>query len=249
MAGWYILAFLRKTNSGAFAIAVPSGGIVEYSWARPLTPPTETGLSLLQRDIARALKGSDLNSLRRALAMLSEFDVLDAETFRDLTAIKDQPDADSKILRLIALAKFNRAAKTPESVAAGSILRELGYALKARGDSPPPNVAQVAFAIANDGTVSDLSALEDITTSPIPYIRRSAMRGIRKLGTPKSVPFLVAQMRSADIEVKYLAVITLAEIVSKNGQFAPAMDLFERDPERYTALWAAWWTTDGAKYY
>ena len=87
---------------------------------------------------------------------------------------------------------------------------------------------------------ADLPTLEAISRSTNPYLRLSAMTGIRRIKDPVSVPFLVDQLDSTDMDVAYQALITLAEMNHRGGEYGPSMPVFREDPERYKNVWKRW---------
>jgi hypothetical protein len=40
--------------------------------------------------------------------------------------------------------------------------------------------------------------------------------------------------------VQYIAVITLAEIFAKEGDYAPSKRLYDKNPDLYIGLWKQW---------
>ena len=66
------------------------------------------------------------------------------------------------------------------------------------------------------------------------------MAGIRRIKDPNSVPFLLDQLDSADRDVAYQALITLAEMNHRGGEYGPSMPVFQEDLERYKNIWKRW---------
>jgi HEAT repeat protein len=88
--------------------------------------------------------------------------------------------------------------------------------------------------------------LETLTESRHVPIRFGAMQALRKIKSPKSAPALVRRLDDSDRTVQYIAVISLAEILGKyEGDYAPAMPTFEKNPGKYTDLWKQWWAEHG----
>jgi HEAT repeat protein len=124
-------------------------------------------------------------------------------------------------------------------------MAELAAELRDQRAAPPPDLAQIGDIIAGESTADDFDALKEISRCGVSYLRVAAMLGIRRLRDPKSVQFLIEQLSSSDPAVEYEAIITLAEMTSKGGQYGPARSVFDQDPMRYRMLWLDWWQAEG----
>lgn len=109
-----------------------------------------------------------------------------------------------------------------------------------------PGIGEMKSVIA-DSTIGDFQVLKELVRCPYPMIRSFAMDAIRKLRAPRTMSFLLEQMDSKDPEVQYTAVITLAEIADKGGEFGPAWDTFQSEPAKYIGLWKQWWREEGSR--
>jgi HEAT repeat protein len=69
------------------------------------------------------------------------------------------------------------------------------------------------------------------------------------LRSTKAAAALIRRLDDPNGYIRYLAVISLAETFEKNGEYAPNMDLFDRNPAFYIGLWKTWWTTDGQEFH
>jgi len=73
--------------------------------------------------------------------------------------------------------------------------------------------------------------------------------GLRNLHNPKSVPVLIKALDDPDLLTEYEALITLAEITHKGGDYGPGLGPFRTNPEKYIGLWKEWWETEGRSEY
>ncbi len=104
-------------------------------------------------------------------------------------------------------------------------------------------ISYLIETVDNDTTVADLERLKQLSNFRI--LGFNAMVAIRRFHDPKTIPFLVAKLDSDDRDIQYEAVITLAEITGKEGDFAPGGGLFDQDPSKYKVLWKNWYKSQG----
>jgi len=52
--------------------------------------------------------------------------------------------------------------------------------------------------------------------------------------------------RSINRDIQFMAVLALAEIYHKTGEFHPATPLFDSDPQHYNDLWKTWLQDSGS---
>jgi len=238
------LLFL-KTSEGSVLEPVEDGRSAILFWDLPRpSPGTRSGIPQLQRDIASvALDRRDLSRSKEALQLFLSFGHLDPDVRATLAQLQGSGDADTRLLCLEARLKTAGAGDHH------ALLRELAVALSARGGENPPGMFEILDVIAQKSSFWDFEALKMLVRCPYPLLRSSAMDAIRSLRAPRTMPFLVEQLDSNDPDVQYDALITLAEITNKGGDFGPTMDTFEKQPEKHIALWKKWWQDEGARRY
>jgi hypothetical protein len=69
--------------------------------------------------------------------------------------------------------------------------------------------------------------------------RRAAAAALRHTGSDTAVKALSTALEDSDREVRYHAVLGLAQITGLD-EWGPSLELFDRDEERYLAHWRAW---------
>jgi hypothetical protein len=202
------------------------------------------GKQLLQADIASGLHSTDPDAVRASLHYLQGFQPLAPAILATVRGLAES-DLTPMAERLDALATLLDDPK-PEYVA---LVRRLA-------ESQPDVVMQHVHEAANVGaalsSVRDPRSLPDliaIAESPLELWHSAALYGLRKLRNPKSVPALVKALDDPDRMTEYEALITLAEITHKGGDYGPGLGLFDPDPEKYIALWKQWWQTEGRAEY
>lgn len=100
----------------------------------------------------------------------------------------------------------------------------------------PNSKDAVAFFVAYANT-SDEAALESLATGPRADIRYASLYALRKLADPNTTEFFLKELDSSDSDARYQALISLADIWHKYGDYAPGMGPFDKDPQKYIRLW------------
>ncbi len=213
-------------------------------WSVPgASAPRTDGLAQLESDILLPVGGNDKERSRDAVSLLLSFSQLSKGTSDRLLKASEGAAGDTRLRVDALVARFLSTVGQERRDA----LRQLNGAL-AGGLSNEIlwDIIPVEQAIPNPTSEEDLDILEEIAaTSIVSVLRNSAMLGIRKLRSPKSVPFLVEQLNAADDNVAYQALITLAEMNGKGGEYGPSLPVYHLDPARYRQLWLGWWQSEG----
>lgn len=241
--GGFYLLFLRHSDLKPFYALTDS-----HFGIRPFVPSTADvgsargGIDGLQADYAAiAAHSSAAEATREALLALADFEKLMPSTLDVLSSLSRRPDPDISILCLEMLARARPA----------EYLEPLANAMANTHASPNPMVlVRLCEVLGNPTRPEETPALERIVDLPLrPTLRQCAMQGVRKEKAANSVSFLVRHLNDSDADVSYLAVITLAEITDKGGDFGPGAPLFLKNPERYRKLWLDWWEQTGSRQY
>jgi hypothetical protein len=233
------LLFLQKGPAGDFIFSDPFLG------ATPLTHfPTvggESGLAMLQRALIATLQSSEQADVIRALQLIQGMDHIGDEALSAANSLAGSGNPEIAIPALGILLKT----KSPESA------NHLSHYLASYKETAPPlSLISLGSELRQFDNVNSLTAMENLAGSQYVAIRYGAMDAIRRIKSPKSVPFLIKQLDDADGNVQYVALISLAEILSKyEGDFAPGMGPFEQDPGRYLSVWKKWWQSEGRAEY
>lgn len=239
----YVLLFLKSSGSGdPYAWADPNFGLRAFP-GQPLGGGAGPfGLRGLEQD-ALAFLSSGGEPSKTALNLLADFTELSKTSAEALATSKGPMDRAGAILKLEILVRAKRAEYFEELVREVQNLPAL--------DPLTFTPERVCDLLEEGRNNKDLPALEElVTNSPVENpLRACAMRGLRSLRVRTSVPFLIRQLDDANLMVSYLAVITLAEITDKSGEYGPGMGLFEKDPQKYRRVWRNWWEQWGAKEY
>lgn len=229
------LLFLKVRNPGIFEFTDRFLGATPF---RSL-PKQSGNLGLLKLEAALitvVLQGDREESIQ-ALHLLHGFDRLGPNTMSKLAPLSKSKDTE---IAFGAIAVLLRT-KSP-----GALERLISYLNSYEGDDGPIWLASIDTDLAQVRDAGSLPLLEGLSDSKYRPIRRGAMDALRGIKSPKSAPTLVRRLDDTDSTIQYVAVISLAEILGKyEGDYAPGMPTFEKDPRKYTDLWKKWWAEHG----
>ena len=228
------LMFLKATPSATYAWADTFLAAIPFKSLPPQSG--QLGPGKLQAALMFVANQQNREDQIRALRLLHGFDTLTPDSVSSILPLSDSKDPDVAFLALAVLL----TTKTPESVE-----RLVRYLDAYKGDRGPLALININTDLAQIRDVRALSHLELLCSSRFALIRDGAMRALRGIKSPHSVPVLVQRLDDSDSDIKYLAVITLAEILGKyEGDYAPSMYLFDKKPSFYTNLWKTWWANE-----
>lgn len=245
VGGSYYLGYYKTAAGGVLVgdltIDIPP---LAFPAPHPSGSPGAVGLQQLQMDAMAIAQGPDLNLSRAALEFLTRFKHLDPSLQSALLELGNRQDPDTRLLSLIALFNVRGIPNRP------ALLHRLALLLNAPGMDPDifPGMFE-AESVIGKSTIADFAALKELVKCRYPMIRFAAIEAIREFRAPRTMPFLVELLDSPDVDVRYDALITLAEISGKGGDFEPLDAQFKANPAKYTALWKQWWRDDGSRRY
>jgi hypothetical protein len=237
--GHEYLLFLRKEEGKSHLGLVETPGAIVPLEGLAYTGESRSGMEGFQLDTLDAAR--EPGHLAAALSIVLQCDHVGTSALERVQEAR-VGNTEENLLKLAILSRS----------APSRYLTELADALAAwieanpvSGQAPPtlvpPGMLIIGETLASLTSTAEIPTLERIAQSNQPFLCASAMQGIRRLKDPGSVPFLVSQLDSADRSVRYLAVITLAEISGKSGEFGPGKLMFDKDEKSHIELWKNWW--------
>jgi len=229
--------FLRSSGSSVYAPADPFVGITAFT----LVPSGSqgTGIQMLEFALLRIVKSPNHDDQMNALKLLQGFPTLSQSTLSALDRLLSSPSPD------IALATFAVILKVADVEHVEKLRIYLsGY----RAEMEPTSILSIGSELGHIRDEAALPSLGELSGSRLLSIRIGSMQALRAIKSSKAGPAIVRRLDDSDGYVKYLAVISLAEIFNKYGDYAPNMYLFDRNPGFYVSLWKSWWTTEGQAY-
>ncbi len=231
--GDVVLLFLSKGNS-VYELADPYVGLRYFSRLDPV--PGNPGFDKLESALLLVLQRGNHDDQVNALELLEGFDRLAPATMGAVSVLISSADPRVALAALSVLLRTG----TPASVA-----RFAAYLETYKEERPPIELFTASGALSG---VTDPAArvdIERLSGDMHTDVRRAAMYALRHIASAKSAPVLIQRLDDPDGNVSYLALITLAEIFHKYGDYAPNDEFFDKDPQQYIRRWKDWWNTEG----
>ena len=231
------LLFLQATGQGTYEF--PDRFEVVTPFSSLPQERNEVGLRKLEFALAAVLPRSNRDDQMRAMTLLHGFDALSQESIANATPLAASKDPEIACWALAILVKT----KTP-----GSLERVRSFLEEYQGNQAPTAI----FAVGSDlGQIRDLRTLPDLkalSSSKYVNIRFAVIDALRGMKSPQGAPILIQLLDDPNRDVQWLAVVGLADIFGKQGDYAnPGGDAFFKSPSYYTNLWKKWWADQGAK--
>lgn len=225
--------FLKLTGPSVYSLADPSIGATPFN---SFSPSTGTGLAALESALLSAAERPNRTDRISAMQLLQGFASLTQDTISRLVPLSNSTDPE------IALAALAVLLKTGESE---QVERLRTYLHTHRIETAPVSILSIGSELGQVRDELALSALDELSGSTLLSVRIGSMQALRAIKSPVEAECLIKRLGDSNGYVRYLAVMTLAETFSKFGDYAPSMDLFDRNPEFYLGLWKSWWATEG----
>lgn len=233
--GQTVLLFLRAAGQ-AYVPVVPVGASI---LTLPEIPPPPAGSSRAQA-VAHELEQIILTADPTAQLSL----IVQAS----LARVALRSGLDYHLLDTPALQNpLRRAAWVAIALAEGAT-RALDHvpALFANPVEQPLDVLR-SLIVQKIGELRALAArpqLAALLDSPSVELVRAAAVALRQLHDPSTVPNLIQALDNGDQEVRYQAVMGLAELEPSVDE-GPSYDLYRSDEPRYLRFWKQWWVSSG----
>jgi hypothetical protein len=191
------------------------------------------GLRKLEIALIGVVLQTDRDDRLRALQLLHGYDSLQQSSVTSLAVLSGSGEAE---IALWAIAVLLRTKST------GALERLASFLKSYHGDDGVIWKANIDSDLSQMRDIQSLRILEELTNSRFTPVRLGAVEALRGIKSPKSARALFRRLDDPDRTIQYLAVISLAEILGKyEGDYAPTMPAFEKDPRKYITLWKQWW--------
>ena len=229
------ILFLKKAADGSYEFSDKFIGASHFK----VLPKASGGSGLARLEsvllniLEQAPPGGPYHDDLRALYMLEGFPTLSPEGTSHMARLANSPDPDIALAAIGTLLKTKR----PQNV---ELLRH--HLDNYQGDKEPTSVWSVGAYLREIRDPEALPSLESLSGSRFTSVQLGAMDALRKIRSPSSAPALIQRLDDSNKVVRYQAVMTLAETFGKDREFAPSMELFDQDPERYVSAWKLWWS-------
>ncbi len=223
-----ILFLTRKSDTYVFSD--PFLGAIPFSVAPKAL--RGDGLAKLESALVGVLKDSTKDDRINAMRLLEGMPDVQPDTIASIALLAESPDPEVAFTA-IAVLLHN---KVPNSV---DILEKYlgGY----KGDAVPFAVANIGSELRQIQDGNALNALQALSGSRYLSIKFGAMDALRSMKDPRSASTWIQRMRDSNGTIQYIAIISLAETFGMPEAYAPSMQQFEQNPEKYKDIWQAWW--------
>jgi hypothetical protein len=194
---------------------------------------------------ALTARGSDLNQVVAELAhVITSSRVSQNERSAAIAAL-------DTVKTMAATAALRDAARNNDATlriqAAGALLRRNDISVMSMvekillrpAESEKPILGGLAFNLEGVKDQKAIPSLSRLLDAGDIQTRRGAAAALRNTGSPSAIEPLSKGLEDNDIEVRYSAVIGLAEITKQYGH-GPAVDLYMQDEQRYLTYWQGW---------
>jgi len=235
--GAVLLLFLVQTGPQTYTLADPFIGLTRFAKLN-VGRPVVQGLDDLQTALATVAQQGFHTDRVNAMRLLAGFANFLPETISVANSLSTSQDPELAFSALALLVRADAGHGVPS-------LRL--YIDHYRSERPPISFFAAASVL---GTVSDRRALPDLEAlsgSKYLWIQLASMASIRHIASPTSAHVLIQRLDDPNRLVKYSALITLAEIFGKGGDFGPSAELFDKDPRPYIRRWKDWLVNTGYK--
>ncbi len=233
------LVFMRRASNGSYGFSSPYFAMWHVA-VHASAAPDEGGIEQLERDLSSGLAGKRPNEDALAnLVALVAFDHVSPETLRATRPFEESPITREAIAALLV------RIKSGDSSGVGALSAYLDRNTAVLNAQLIQEFVFYPLELVGDPAAR--AALESLGHSQFLWVSLSALEGVRHLHDPKSIPDLIKHLDDADSTLRYVALITLAEITGKYGEYAPSMKVFDENPARFITLWKIWWDATGPK--
>jgi HEAT repeats len=222
------LFFLRKASQQNCTVTNPFYPFVVAAMDAPIH---QGGIfDNVIAEVANVLTQSNASVEDRIEAINALKEVKDDAAAAALRQVAEQPDVELRLRAVAALLWRNDF----------SVMKIAEDALF----NPPPNIdkqVMMNLAVAIEG-IKDSRAIPNLTRlldAREILIRRSAASALRHTGSPDAIGALAKALDDNDRDVRYYAVMGLAEITGQN-EWGPSTDLFRLEEQRYLSFWKDW---------
>jgi hypothetical protein len=237
--GDHCLVFLRKSALETYEFATPEHGKVIVAPRHAPLSPEQSVEARIEELLVGSLSSEDRSVVIGCIGLLPE---VGGERAREaLISLLGQAAAKDPPMRGRTLAALMSLGWPPAVEAAADFLRTPAW-------SPEHEFSKalVRRAFVNLHDPKFAPQLELLLAPDDPVLRRDCAMSLRTMRAESSIPFFVWALDDRDSEVRYQALMGLAETLGRyDGEWAASWEKFRQDEERYISLWKGWWRNEG----
>lgn len=228
----YILLLSHSRSNHGFLLldAIPVPGDF------PLASASGDHLSL-ENDLSEYLLAdphkANPTEIENVINVLDQYKRLSANSVRALTGLTTSVDDHVALLSMSALLKRNT-----------DVINLFPLFLSKLETIPPdqyPDMGDVSFIFMQNAQPAEIDDFEKLAKSPNLGVQHAALHALGKVADLSTTSFLIKELDASDTNSQYIALITLAELHGKTGDYGPGLGQFQQDKEKYIQLWKEWY--------
>jgi|SRR6185312_2142382 hypothetical protein len=228
--GERVVLFLKFSGADIYTPTDVFVGVTKINTLEPVKSNV-TGLARLEEALSEALMHSQRDDAINAMHVLQGFDNLDPNVVSALIGFTNSPDPE------VAFAAIAIVLKAKPHDGVGILAKSLD---SYKGETQPSSLFSIGSQLGHVDDLQSLETIQKLSNSRFLSIRFGAMDALRRMKSYESIPTLLTRLDDSSKDIRYVAVITLAEITGKSGDYAPTMNLFDNKPNYYVNLWRTW---------
>jgi hypothetical protein len=240
--GDHCIAFLKTITPGTYEFATREYGKILVSAGRHELSPSDTPERAVEKLLIASLDNANPEVVIVSVQQLAR---IGGEASRDpLWRLAQRRDASDAAIRGEALASLLSLEYVPAGEEAVKYLKEPSWS--SHVDSAKSR-ARVAFrAVRSPEFIPQLRLL---SAPDDPVLRANAVSVLRGMRDPSSIPWLVQALDDGSPEVRYQAMMGLAETLGRGPGWTIGTDGFGEHGDELIAKWKEWWREDGISKY
>jgi HEAT repeat protein len=229
--GETVILFLRAPQQGVYTLVDPFVGKMPVTSRHVAAPPNATTTGLLETEIMASLDDSDREVARVALEQVGNLGRVSST--QALQGIANAGDPEFRALAYAALVRLHDYSAWDAAIA---------FAATPSADERLQQLQLlVAEAVRSTRDASMVPRLGELLSSGTLPLRRAAASALRSIGDPSSLPYLALALNDDDVDVRYNAMMAIAQMEGSPSAWTPARDAFEQDQITYLQHWQNWW--------
>lgn len=234
--GDYCIVFLKKLDNGRYSFQDPNNGKLLISRNEVQNPTTmNEPLVRLKEELILSLNDYQTSVVAAAIEQLGNLQMKEVAV-----SLKQFEGSQNLLLQgksLDARLKLG----DPSS---------LGPAVNYIEDAPTNQLtentkAEICHAIGRVRDPIFTEQLENLLNHSNAVLRQNVAEALRSIKSESSIPYFIKALDDDDSEVRYHALMGLATLTKKGGDWAPAYKLFLENESKPISLWKDWWQKEG----
>jgi hypothetical protein len=230
------IIFLRAVDGSTYTYTDRLAAAYRFDAAVPRT--NQTGLPGLEAVLTEIVSEGAGRDRLTAAEMLLGVDHLRSATLKALGSNVDSKNPQLTVSIIAVL--LNSGAQQNGIKLLSSYLQQHG-----NDADQPIELMTVGVLLSQVGDEQFITEMEEMSSSGISAIRLGAVEALRNMRSSKAAQTLVNRLDDPDPDIRYVALMGLAETFDKHGDYAPNMRVYEGNATFYVDLWKAWASASG----